>query len=73
MLELLETSALDVEDDIETAGGVTHRGDMLQLFESSALDAEDDIETAGGVTHRGEMVGLFEKSSQWIEFFIKVE
>ena len=24
---------------LETAGGVTHRGDMLQLFEDSALGA----------------------------------
>ena len=44
-LELFETSALDAEDDIETAGGVTHRGDMLELFETNALDTEDDIET----------------------------
>ena len=51
-----------------------YQGDMLQLFESNALDdVEDDIETAGGVTHRGDMVGLVENSSQWIEFFIKVE
>ena len=48
-LELFETSALDAEDDIETAGGVTHQGDMLGLFKDSTLDAEDDIETAGDV------------------------
>ena len=35
---LLAPSALDAEDDIETAGGVTHRGDMLQLFETLAID-----------------------------------
>lgn len=29
-------STLDAEDDIETAGGVKHRGDMLELFENSA-------------------------------------
>ena len=48
-LELFETSALDAEDDIETAGGVTHREDMLGLFRDSTLDAEDDIETIRGV------------------------
>ena len=31
-------SALDGGDDIETAGGVRHRGDMLQLFEERAMD-----------------------------------
>lgn len=35
---VLAPSALDAEDDIETPGGVKHRGDMLQLFETSAID-----------------------------------
>ena len=35
---VLAPSMLDAADDIETAGGVTHRGDMLQLFETNALD-----------------------------------
>ena len=34
----LAPSALDAEDNIETAGGVKHRGDMLQLFETSVID-----------------------------------
>ena len=38
MLELFETSALDVEDDIETAGGVTHRGEMVGLFVITAME-----------------------------------
>ncbi len=35
---VLAPSSLDAEDDIETAGGVRHRGDMLQLFETGAID-----------------------------------
>ena len=35
---VLAPSMLDAADDIETAGGVTHRGDMLQLFETNAVD-----------------------------------
>ena len=34
----LAPSPSNAEDDIETAGGVTHRGDMLQLFETSEID-----------------------------------
>ena len=34
----LAPSQSNVDDDIETAGGVTHRGDMLQLFETSEID-----------------------------------
>ena len=35
---VMAPSLLDAADDIETAGGVTHRGDMLQLFEANAVD-----------------------------------
>ena len=35
---VMEPSILDATDDIETADGVTHRGDMLQLFETNAVD-----------------------------------
>ena len=33
-----EPTILDVGDDIETAGGVTYRGDMLELFETRAMN-----------------------------------
>ena len=35
---VMEPSILDAADDIATAGGVTHRGDMLSLFETNAID-----------------------------------
>lgn len=35
---VMEPSLLDAADDIQTAGGITHRGDLLQLFETNAVD-----------------------------------
>ena len=35
---VMAPSLLDATDDIKTAGGVTHRGDLLQLFETNAVD-----------------------------------
>ena len=35
---VMQPSLLDAADDIQTAGGVTHRGDLLQLFETNAVD-----------------------------------
>ena len=61
-------SILDATDDIATAGGVTHRGDMLSLFETNAVDRVPSHATTGPSSFSGleeSTPPMSRSSSEW--------
>ena len=64
----------DAGDDIETAGDVTHRGDMLQLFENN-LD-EELIQKNNEIRKLQEKAAenmTISRTTHWMNIILKVE